>query len=42
MCQALEVETTPIKNLPVDRDAEAEWGGKSLKKQELIQISPHN
>jgi len=25
MCKALEMETTPIKDLPKDEEAEADW-----------------
>lgn len=31
MCKALEIKTTPIKDLPVDKEAEADWRHPSKK-----------
>lgn len=36
MCKALEVETSPLKDLPVDADVEADWGHKEIKQSKVV------
>ncbi len=35
MCKALEVETSPLKDLPVDADVEADWGHREVKQSKI-------
>lgn len=37
MCKALEMSTTPIKDLPVDKDAEAAWSNKIQTKKPKVE-----
>lgn len=39
MCKALEVETSPLKDLPVDADVEADWGHNEVKQKKVVRRS---
>jgi hypothetical protein len=39
MCKALEVYTSPIKDLPVDMEVDADWQDKNRRKKNKKEIT---